>query len=118
MARTTFLAPDRLHHVRSSQGLVATVALVMGCGAAACVVGIAYSNAHDMLGYDFDQTPVAYLLYMFMLIGALCAPLGGGLALAMYALQRRKAHRGIVQSDVVAFAALVVLLVTGWALLA
>ncbi len=45
-----------------------------------------------VLGYDFDQTPVAYLVYMFMFIGTLCAPLGGGVALAPYGARSHMAR--------------------------
>lgn len=112
MDRTTDLTRHPCQSVRFSPTFVATVAVVMSCGAVACILGLASMNTHDVLGYDFDRTPGAYLAYGFLFFGAMCALACGVAALATYAWQRRGAHPRIVRSDVMALAALVVLLST------
>ncbi|WP_040158376.1 hypothetical protein [Mobilicoccus massiliensis] len=116
MGRTTDLTRHRCQSARFSPTFVATVAVVVSCGAVACILGLASMNTHDVLGYDFGQTPGAYLAYGFLFFGAMCALACGVVALATYAWQRRRARPRTVRSDVMALAALVVLLSTVWLL--
>ncbi|GAB47287.1 hypothetical protein [Mobilicoccus pelagius] len=117
MDRTSDLTRHRCRSVRFSPTFVATLAVVVGCGAVARVLGLGYMNTPDVLGYDFGQTPGAYLAYEFLFIGAMCALACGVVTRATYAWQRRSARPRIARRDVMALAALVVLLSTVWLLM-